>query len=396
MLRFSKTIAVVATLLTGTSLVSVVFAQETASPSRIERLEVQMGQSDYQTRTAQLFGRPPGSVGNAQDDEDAPRSPGIDRVQDASGLLLRVDRLENQMRSLNGQIEQMQFQNRRLEEQLKKFQQDVEFRFQERGGAGQPQVAPRPNGQKRTDAGDMPPTVAQPAVLARDPMTSATPAATTPRKGRGDAFDPAAQPNAPGAPRNIGALSNPGAEVDPNAPMDLSRGAARPVAAASPPVANYPGVLPGVPGQAGTGVERVTPGGTVIAGAPPATPQSDYEIAYGYLKAGQYETAEKGFSSFLQKSPRDRMVANAHFYLGESYFQRGRHREAAEQYLKVSTEHSKSAKAPEAMLRLGVSLNALGAKEQACATFGEITRKYPTASPTVRAGAERETKRAQC
>ena len=53
-------------------------------------------------------------------------------------------------------------------------------------------------------------------------------------------------------------------------------------------------------------------------------------------------------------------------------------------------------RAPDALLRLGVSLDALGAKEQACATFQEVTRKYPAASPDVRSGVDREMKRAHC
>ncbi len=48
------------------------------------------------------------------------------------------------------------------------------------------------------------------------------------------------------------------------------------------------------------------------------------------------------------------------------------------------------------MLRLGQSLNALGAREQACAAFAELSRKYPNASAGVKAGAEREIKRVQC
>ena len=38
-----------------------------------------------------------------------------------------------------------------------------------------------------------------------------------------------------------------------------------------------------------------------------------------------------------------------------------------------------AAKAPDAMLKLGISLNALGARDQACATFAELARKYPQA-----------------
>jgi TolA-binding protein len=49
------------------------------------------------------------------------------------------------------------------------------------------------------------------------------------------------------------------------------------------------------------------------------------------------------------------------------------------------------------MLRLGQTLNAIGgAKEQACAAFGEVGRKYPNAAANIRAAAEREAKKSQC
>jgi TolA-binding protein len=47
-------------------------------------------------------------------------------------------------------------------------------------------------------------------------------------------------------------------------------------------------------------------------------------------------------------------------------------------------------------LRLGQSLAALKEKEAACATLGEITRKYPKATVNVKQAAERELKRAGC
>jgi tol-pal system protein YbgF len=102
-----------------------------------------------------------------------------------------------------------------------------------------------------------------------------------------------------------------------------------------------------------------------------------------------------GLRQFLQSHPRDRLVPDAIYWLGESYLQRSRPREAAEQFLKVSTEHARSNKAPDAMLKLGIALNALGARDQACATFAELGRKYPEAA-SVRQGAEREQKRARC
>ena len=73
-------------------------------------------------------------------------------------------------------------------------------------------------------------------------------------------------------------------------------------------------------------------------------------------------------------------------------FQRQNYRDAADAFLALSKKYETSAKAPDALLRLGQSLAALNEKELACATFGEVARKYPRASLAVkqvgRAGTE--------
>ena len=108
------------------------------------------------------------------------------------------------------------------------------------------------------------------------------------------------------------------------------------------------------------------------------------------------EAAETGFRSFLQKFPKSSLASDATFNLGEAYFFRKRPREAAEQYLKVSTDYAQSRRAPEALVKLGLSLEQLGAKEQACAAWENLARKYPNASASIKASADREQKRAQC
>ncbi len=270
-------------------------------------------------------------------------------AQDAAELTVRTNRLENQVRQLSGQIEQLQFENRRLADQLKRFQEDVEFRLSERAG-GRGAAAPAPA-----------PVPAQPAPGGR------------PR--RGDAFDPAAQPDLPGGPRPLGApqtgiLDNgaPGA----GQPLDVT-GVRQPPAAALTP----------------------RPGPSAVATAQ-GTPKDVYDAAYALFSARQFEEAEMGFRQFLQSHPRDRMVPNATYWLGETYFRRNRHKDAAEQYLKVTTDHARSAVAPDAMLRLGMSLGALGARDQACATYAQLGVKYPQASVNVKQGVEREQRRSRC
>ena len=359
-------------------------------------------------RIGQLFGR------SAPDDEDLP-APRVD-----SGAAVRIDRLENQVRSMTGQIEQMQFTMRQLQDQLRKFQGDMDFRLQESSGAARPPA-------RRSEEG-VPPLVAQTTPsLAGTPIT--TPGSGEPtRLRRGDAFDPTQQPNAPGAPRQIGTLPGtnvpsspvaqstrlPGGPVgnEGGAPMDLSGGRL----ASAGPLDQTPrtGAIVGTPLPSGAGLPPVsgapmsagvpptqpgvitTPGGTVIASHEAFSPKEEFDMATGYLKGGQYEAAEKGYATFLQKNPKNRLVPEAVFNLGEAYFQRGRHREAAEQYLKISTTYSTSSRAPDAMLRLGQSLGALGAKEQACASFTEVARKYPSATASVKASAEREAKKNSC
>jgi tol-pal system protein YbgF len=89
-------------------------------------------------------------------------------------------------------------------------------------------------------------------------------------------------------------------------------------------------------------------------------------------------------------------VPEATYWLGESYLQRSRYREAAEQFLNLSAEHPNAPKAPDALLKLGMALNGLGARDRACAVFAELDRKYPQAPAPVRQGSEREQKRNKC
>jgi tol-pal system protein YbgF len=273
---------------------------------------------------------------------------GLAHAQDAAEVSVRVNRMENQIRQLSGQIEQLQFENRRLTEQLKRFQEDVEFRLNERGGARAPgSAAP----------------AATPGAAPGQPA----------RPRRNDAFDPGAQPGAAGAPRALGGGALDTAGPGSGQPLDVS-GARVPQ-----------GALPATPRPTQSAAATAT-----------GTPRAVYDAAFAAINARQYEDAEMGFRQFLQSNPRDRLVPAATYWLGESYFRRNRHKDAAEQYLKVTTEHGRASIAPDAMLRLGMSLNALGARDQACATYAQLSVKYPEASQNVRQGVEREQKRARC
>ncbi|HZZ60162.1 MAG TPA: tol-pal system protein YbgF [Roseiarcus sp.] len=291
--------------------------------------------------------------------------PGAARSDEAAALVVRLNRLEEELRQANGRIEQLENANRRLEDQFQKFRQDVEYRFGERSGgapAPPPAVASAP-------AAIMPsPAAAPPVTVIEAPVAA--------RARKSDAFDPNAEPNAPGAPQPLGTTA-PSAplirSVPPaGAPLELGRGPAPPT-----PTATGPTIV-------GSGVAMLD------------APREQFNTALQAFQAGQYPQAEAGFKAFMAGNLGHRLTPDAIFYVGETYFQRSRAREAAEQYLKVTTDYPKSSRAPESMVRLGQALAALGNSEQACATFAEFGKRYPNATASVKKLAERETAKDHC
>ena len=274
-------------------------------------------------------------------------------------LVLRVNQLEEELRQASGRIEELENVEHRLETELQKFRQDVEYRFGDRSEGAPP--AP--------DVAEAPQSPGEPAAPAR------------PRKSS-DAFDPDADPNAPGAPRPLGT-------TPPSAPL----------------VREAPGAAAGQPLELGKAPAPESskgpppPSGPTIVGSGVAMldqPREQFNAALQAFQAGQYPEAEAGFKAFLAANPSHRMSADAIFYIGETYLQRSRPREAAEQYLKVTTDYSKSSRAPESMVRLGQTLAALGNNEQACATLTEFGKRYPAASASVKKLAEHESAKDHC
>jgi tol-pal system protein YbgF len=316
---------------------------------------------------------------------------------------MRIQRLENQLRQLTGQNEELQYKNRQLEERLR------QLGVAPGAPGGQPPVAQpsvaaippaaqpnpayrqpqAPQGYPQAQPGypQAQPGYDQQQIAAPPPIVQEPTAPQAPGRRRGDAFDPNANPNAPGAPRALGggqlpvavdaAVGAPGGR-GPGEPLDLGNTSPRDPGGAVPP--------PRGPGAS-----------AALTTLPPsATPKDEFDLGIGYMQRKDYALAEETMKNFAQKYPSDPLISDSQYWLGESYFQRQQYRDAAEAFLGVTTKFDKSAKAPDALLRLGQSLAALKEKEAACAALGEVTRKYPRASAGVKAAVDREQKRVKC
>ncbi|WP_421579363.1 tol-pal system protein YbgF [Shinella sp. M31] len=281
----------------------------------------------------------------------------------------RVGELEEQIRTLNGRIEEMSYQLLQMQEQLRKTQEDNEYRFQDlesgKGGAkGKSGALDKP-----VDGGTAGQQTATNQVPADD--TAGTDSQSASNGGTG------AQPQELGSIRfdengnPIGAANNP----------DLNNQSA---------AIGNDNELPGVDGGSNL------PAASESSTASLDNPDDLYNVAYGHVLTGDYQMAEREFRDYLDIFPKGEKAADANFWMGEAQYSQGNYNDAAKTFLNAHQTFSKSKKAPEMLLKLGMSLAALDNRETACATLREVGKRYPNASKAVKSKVTSEQSRLSC
>lgn len=316
---------------------------------------------------AQTTPLPPAELGGLTLTNAEPARIRVAQAQDTAQLLVRIQQLEEQLRVQNGQIEGLTFQLTQLQEILNRMQEDNEFRFQAlEGGAG-----PKP------DAAGQAGGVTQPEALPQDPNAvptdaSGVPLTVIPEQGvqplPGEVeFDPTFDDGSGAAPAELGQSADPLVGTGAGGAVDLTTG--QPMNLSFDPTAVNSG-----------------------------NPDADAQFAAGYeaMMAGDYAFAEDQFSQYLELYPDSAQATDAANFLGDVLIQRGAYDEAAEVLLDAFQTAPDSPRAPDLLLKLGMSLSGAGERETACRTFAEIDKRYTTLPPAflTRLGEERTL--AQC
>ncbi|MDP2151745.1 tol-pal system protein YbgF [Parvibaculum sp.] len=176
--------------------------------------------------------------------------------------------------------------------------------------------------------------------------------------------------------------------------QDLQGGAASAPAGgdsvAPAPAGGTLGTAPADQASAGGGA---TPAQSVL---PSGTPQTQYDFAIDLMKRGQYPQARNAFLEFLQLHPKHELAGNAQYWLGETYYAENNYKQAGDAFLTGYTTYASSSKAPDSLLKLGMSLAALGNSDAACTVWGELGSRFPQASPSIVARAKLERQKAGC
>ena len=129
---------------------------------------------------------------------------------------------------------------------------------------------------------------------------------------------------------------------------------------------------------------------------PNKPPEEQYEFAVSFMKIGDYETAEFALKEFIEKNKDHDLAGSAQYWYGETFRIRQLYSDAATAYLDGYQNYPKSKKAPDNLLKLGITMVQLGEKDQGCKMILGLKKEYPKASKSVLQKAQYEQKKFKC
>ncbi|OEO31412.1 tol-pal system protein YbgF [Devosia insulae DS-56] len=292
--------------------------------------------------------------------------------QSSAQLLVRIQELEDLIRTLTGRVEGLEFQLTQMQTQLAKQAEDNEFRFQElEGGAGgKPQAAAPTDGVTPSDT--LPQTSTQ------------VPAVETPAE---EAPAVAATPEAPAAAAPMDDL--PLADLN-GEPMDSLGDSADPLLKGG---IDQLGTMSGEDPLGGRPLDlSLGDGGGISSG----DAKAQYDAGYDAMTRGDYAFASDQFQQFVALYPDDPQTPDAINWLGEALIQQGQFTDAAQVLADGYTKHKESKRAPDMMLKLGVALIGADQVDVGCRTFYTLKQRYPQLSAAFTQRLDEEAQKAKC
>jgi len=315
-----------------------VFAQDPQVQGLVDRVERLQRELQTLQRTVYRGEEPPAEAATLI--PTTPSTGGLNTTI-AARIELRLSQLEAQLRELTGQIEESSYRQTQLRGMIDKLAADTDLRLQqlEQGGAAMTSgLAP-----------------GQPAAMGQ---------------ALGQIATQDRAPTGGGAARTLGTVP---AE-------DLAALQATRVESASPTAV-------GSAAESQSAAAYALPGGTA---------EEQYQSAFGLLSQANYGEAELALRAFVEQYPQDPLAGNAKYWLGETYYVRQDFQSAAITFAEAYQQFPDNSKAPDNLLKLGMSLSALGSKTDACGTFAELLKRYPNAAVTIHKRARQERQRLGC
>jgi len=259
---------------------------------------------------------------------------GAVQPQTAAAQIVRLDDLEQKVRLLTGQMEQMRFEQREMKDRLDTFMAQVSYRLNALDGAGQPeQGAGAEQSEAATDL---------------------------------DAEEGAAR-----------------------------RDFKKTFQAPSGPVPVPEPVGPERPAVADAAVAAQPDGANEQPVSLPVDPKEQFNEAFALARRDRFDDAEQAFLMFLADHPEHELASNAQYWLGRVYTAKQEKSRAAEAFFEGYRRYPNGNKAPENLLAFASTLRQMDKPKEACTALTLLRSKvaddaYPNLSDRVRQGIDSE------
>ena len=140
------------------------------------------------------------------------------------------------------------------------------------------------------------------------------------------------------------------------------------------------------------------PAETNTGGPPPGAGNNrpQFDAAMNLLAKAQYDEARAAFRNFADTNPADALTPQAVYWVGDIAYVQKDYPNAARAFAEEIKKYGNSPRAPDSMLKLGQSLIAMNQKQEGCTALEALPAKYPQASPTVVGQAKAARKTAGC
>lgn len=285
-----------------------------------------------------------------------PAATGGNTAESGTGLArleARIGEIEEQMRTLTGKVEQVEFANTKLAEKLDKQTADNEYRFKAlEGGASSTSTAPADN-----------------AAPQEEQSAETEPVAAKPRKKNAPAITVADQE-----------------QKQESTQTDTASGDDNP--------SHVLGKLPAKEGS--KKAVKKEPKAEEDSPAAEATPAEQYKHAFALVRAAKYDEAEAAFTKFIEENKKDPLTPNAYYWLGEAHYAQNVYDKAAIQFLRAYKSAPTGKKAPESLLKLSMSLGQMKKRKEACATLTKLDDDFPNSPAALKQRAKEESTRLGC
>lgn len=318
--------------------------------------------------------------------------------QEGEGALTRVtvrmSALEEEVRHATGLAEGMSYRVEQISARLDKLITDLDYRLARLEGGAMGSLSSAHGQQPMVSAAPSPPSVSKVGEMAAP--TAGLPVQSTPGQqmtgtvGKDGTFKPSSGGGTLGSiskntldqlmPTDEGATAS-GAEPaqQPAAQQQAALTPAQPAQASAPQTASEPAAAPA--------------SATVL---PDGTPREQYQYAFGLMSQARYDDAEVALKEFIAAHGEDALAGNAWYWLGETYYVRKSFMEAAQTFFQAYKTAPEGAKAPDSLLKLGMSMANLDKVEEACTTFGKLRKEFVDLKSSITKTLNRETKRLKC